>query len=49
MSIIVIEGGITIGGDIIIGDAPIEIAYFVTEDAVDFLISEAGDNFVGDP
>jgi hypothetical protein len=49
MSAIVIEGGITIGGSITIGDAPIEVTYFVTENAVDFLISETGDNFIGEP
>ena len=41
-----IGGNITIGGSIVMGDAPIEIAYFVTENAVDFLVSEAGDNFI---
>jgi hypothetical protein len=40
-----IGGAITIGGQIIIGDVPIYLNYFVTEDD-NFLISEADQNFI---
>lgn len=42
-----IQGGITIGNGIIIGDVPviIPIGYFVTEDD-NFLITEDGNNLI---
>jgi uncharacterized membrane protein len=40
-----IGGGITIGGQIIIGPVPIVIKYFVTEDD-NFLVSQTDQNFV---
>jgi hypothetical protein len=40
-----IQGGITIGGGIIIGDVPVTIVEFVTEDDL-FLISQTGDQFI---
>jgi hypothetical protein len=39
-----IEGGIEIGGGIIIGDAPILI-YFITEDS-NFLVSQTDEYFI---
>jgi len=39
-----IEGGIEIGGGIIIGDAPVSI-YFITEDS-NFLVSQTDDYFI---
>jgi hypothetical protein len=44
-----IQGGITIGGDIIIGNVPviIPIVFFITEDNND-LITEDGNNLIED-
>jgi hypothetical protein len=43
-----IEQGITIGTGITIGDVPVfgQTLFFVTEDGVNYLISETGNNFV---
>lgn len=38
-------GLITIGGQIIIGDVPVNFNYFITEDN-NFLVSETDQNFV---
>ena len=45
---ITIEQGIDIGTGIQIGDLPVlaETLFFVTEDGANFLISQAGNNFV---
>jgi hypothetical protein len=40
-----IGGAITIGGQIVIGDVPAYVLYFVTEDD-NFLVSQTDDNFV---
>ena len=42
-----IQGGISIGGGIIIGNVPVIITYndFITEDG-NFLVTETNDNFV---
>ena len=40
-----IQGGITIGAGITIGDVPLPLTLFVTE-ANDNLVSESGDQFV---
>ena len=42
---IIIGGNVTIGGQIIIGNVPIETLYFVTEDG-NFLVSQTDQNFV---
>jgi hypothetical protein len=40
-----IGGNVTIGGQIIIGNIPIAVQYFVTEDD-NFLVSQTDQNFV---
>jgi hypothetical protein len=40
-----IQGGITIGGDVIIGDVPVLPVFFITEDNNN-LISETGQFFI---
>ena len=40
-----IGGGITIGGQIIIGDVPVYLKYFITEDD-NFLVSQTDQNFI---
>ena len=40
-----IGGSVTIGGQIIIGDVPAYVLYFITEDD-NFLVSQADQNFV---
>ncbi len=42
---ITVEGGIVIGGQVIIGDVPAYVLYFITEDD-NFLVSQADQNFV---
>ena len=42
-----IQGGITIGNGITIGDVPLEAIFLITEDA-NFLITENSDNFVAE-
>jgi hypothetical protein len=40
-----IGGGIQIGGNILIGDIPIDVTYFITEDS-NFLISQTDEYFI---
>lgn len=40
-----IGGNVTIGGQIIIGNVPVFVVFFITEDD-NFLVSQADDNFV---
>jgi hypothetical protein len=40
-----IGGAITIGGQIVIGNVPINLMYFITEDD-NFLVSQTDQNFV---
>ena len=40
-----IQGGIEIGGGIIIGDAPVYPIYFITEDS-NFLVSQTDEYFI---
>ena len=43
-----IGGGITIGGGVTLGQVPVFVTVtdFVTEDGLNFLVSESGDNFI---
>ena len=44
---IVIEGGITIGGGISVGDTPVVLVNFIAcEDGNSLLLTEAGDNLI---
>jgi hypothetical protein len=40
-----IGGNITVGGQVVIGNVPAYVLYFVTEDD-NFLVSQTDDNFV---